>query len=123
MAAAAESTGNRTAIPAAPRWLHGDITLWLLGLFLFGSVLGPIIYLLVYLPWPQVLGVLTNPNAVGALVTSVTSASISTAVIAVTGIPLGYVLARYTFPGKTLATLIIYLPLIFPPWSVVSCSC
>ena len=91
------------------------MVLWLLALCLFGSLLGPILYFLTFLHWSQVPADLTDPTAVGALVTSVTSASISTACIAVTGIPLGYVLARYDFPGKTLVSLIIYLPLIFPP--------
>jgi molybdate/tungstate transport system permease protein len=90
-------------------------TLWLLSLCLFCSLLGPILYFLVFLPWPQVPTDLSDPNAIGALATSVISASIATFLISLTGVPLGYVLARYTFPGKTLISLIIYLPLIFPP--------
>jgi molybdate/tungstate transport system permease protein len=94
---------------------RGGALLWLLGFCLFCSLLGPILFFLMYLPWPQVSADLSDPNAVGALVTSVVSASLATLFIGLTGIPLGYVLARYTFPGKALISLIIYLPLIFPP--------
>lgn len=93
----------------------GGMLLWLLGCCLFCSLLAPILFFLTFLPWPQVPTDLLDPNAVGALVTSVISASLATLFIGLTGIPLGYVLARYTFPGKALITLIIYLPLIFPP--------
>jgi molybdate/tungstate transport system permease protein len=93
----------------------GGATLWVLGLCLFCSLLGPILFFLVFLPWPQVPAELSDPNAVSALVTSVVSASLATFLVGLTGIPLGYVLARYTFPGKSLVSLIIYLPLIFPP--------
>jgi NifC-like ABC-type porter len=82
---------------------------------LFCSLLGPILFFLAFLPWPQVPAYLSDPNAIDALMTSVVSASIATLFIGLSGIPLGYVLARYTFPGKALISLIIYLPLIFPP--------
>lgn len=94
---------------------RGGAILWVLGFCLFCSLLGPILFFLVFLPWPQVPGNLSDSNAVSALATSVISASLATFFIGLTGIPLGYVLARYTFPGKTLVSLIIYLPLIFPP--------
>ncbi len=89
--------------------------LWLLGLCLFCSLLGPILFFLLYLPWPQVPAALGDPDALASLLTSLISSSLSTFFIGLTGIPLGYVLARFTFPGKTLLSLIIYLPLIFPP--------
>jgi molybdate transport system permease protein len=58
---------------------------------------------------------LRDTNASGALLTSLISASISTLIIGLFGVPLGYLLARATFAGKGLVSLIIYLPLVFPP--------
>ncbi len=94
---------------------RGGTLLWLLGICLFGSLFGPILFFLFTLPWSQVPADLSDPTAVSALETSVISASLATLFIGLTGIPLGYVLARYTFPGKALVSLIVYLPLIFPP--------
>lgn len=93
----------------------GGLALWLLGLCLLCYLLIPLLSLLGFLSWPQVPAVLSDPNALGALLTSVVSASISTVCIALFGIPLAYVLARAHFPGKGLLSLIIYLPLVFPP--------
>lgn len=93
----------------------GGMVLWLLGICLFCSLFGPILFFLLTLPWSQVPTDLSDPIAVNALVTSVISASLATLFIGLTGIPLGYVLARHTFPGKALVSLIVYLPLIFPP--------
>ncbi len=98
-----------------PPFYREGVLLWLPGLCLFCSLLAPILSFLLFLPWPQVPADLSDPNAVGALVTSVISASLATFFIGIAGIPLGYVLARYSFPGKALISLIIYLPLIFPP--------
>jgi molybdate transport system permease protein len=58
---------------------------------------------------------LSDPDLLSALQTSVLSASLSTVIVAIFGIPLGYVLARFAFPCKGLISLAIYLPLVFPP--------
>jgi molybdate/tungstate transport system permease protein len=97
------------------RFWGSGLLLWLVGLCLFCYLLSPMLSFLGFLPWSQVPAALSDPNAVEALMTSVTSASLATFFIGLFGIPLGYVLARYTFPGKGLVTLIIYLPLAFPP--------
>ena len=101
--------------PARSPFHRSGALLWLLGICLFCSLFGPILFFLVTLPWSQVPADLSDPTAVSALETSVISASLATLFIGLTGIPLGYVLARYTFPGKALVSLIVYLPLIFPP--------
>lgn len=100
---------------ARPRVSGGGLVLWLLGLCLLSYLLIPLLSFLGFLPWPQVPAVLSDPNALGALATSVVSASISTFLISLFGIPLSYMLARLSFPGKGLLSLIIYLPLVFPP--------
>jgi ABC-type sulfate transport system permease component len=75
----------------------------------------PVVYLFFMLPWPQVSGQLTDPTALGALVTSLLSATLAICLIALFGVPLGYLLARRDFPGRGLLTLLVYLPLVFPP--------
>lgn len=100
---------------ARPPFYRGGVLLWLLGFCLFCSLLAPILSFLSFLPWSQVPADLSDPDAISALVTSVISASLATLFIGIAGIPLGYVLARYSFPGKALVSLIIYLPLVFPP--------
>src|SRR5258707_3553617 len=92
-----------------------SLLLWLLGLCLLGYLLGPLLSFLGFLPWSQVPAILSDPDALGSFGTSVLSASISTVLIALFGIPLGYVLARTSFRGKELLGLVIYVPLVFPP--------
>jgi molybdate/tungstate transport system permease protein len=103
---------EKMAYPRRRRW---DVLFWLLGFCLLCYLLVPLLSFFGFLPWKQVPGALSDPNAIGALVTSITSATVSTCCIGFFGIPLAYILARYTFPGKDLISLIIYLPLVFPP--------
>jgi len=78
-------------------------------------LVSPVIYFLFFYSWPQTGAVLSDPVAQGALVTSLLSATVSTAIIAVLGIPLGYLLARRRFAGRQALILLVYLPLVFPP--------
>jgi len=93
----------------------GGWVLWLLALCLLCYLLGPLCAFLGFLPWSQVPQMLQDPNASGALLTSLVSASLATLLIGLFGIPLGYLLARVPFAGKGLVSLVIYLPLVFPP--------
>lgn len=92
-----------------------SLLLWLLALCLLSYLMAPLLSFLGFLPWSQVPAVLNDPDALSSLTTSVVSASISTVLIALFGIPLGYILARARFRGKELLSLIIYVPLVFPP--------
>ncbi len=93
----------------------GNSPLVLPALLLMLYLVVPVVYLFFTLPWPQVPGQLADPIALGALVTSLLSASLATCLIALFGVPLGYLLARRDFPGRGLLTLLVYLPLVFPP--------
>jgi len=75
----------------------------------------PVVYLFFMLPWRDVPGQLADPQAIGALITSLLSATLATVLIALFGVPLGYLLARKEFPARGLLTLLVYLPLVFPP--------
>jgi len=63
----------------------------------------------------DVLGGLTTPEARGAIRNSLLTAPVSTTIATVFGVPLAYVLARETFPGKRLVEALVILPLIVPP--------
>ena len=60
-------------------------------------------------------GVAPAPGVQDALVTSLVTATISTAIVAVLGIPLAYVLARTEGWLGTAATVFVALPLALPP--------
>src|SRR6266849_3777143 len=93
----------------------GSCSLALLGALLLLYLVVPLGYFLFTLSWRDVPGQLTDPVAIQSLITSLLSASLATAIIALLGVPLGYVLARRNFPGRGLITLLVYLPLVFPP--------
>lgn len=78
-------------------------------------LVSPVIYFFFFYSWPQTKAVLSDPVAQGALITSVLSATVTIGIIALLGIPLGYVLARRTFPGRQAIILLVYMPLVFPP--------
>jgi ABC-type sulfate transport system permease component len=58
---------------------------------------------------------LTRPETVRALLLSVGTATISTLILSIFGIPLAYALARFHFRFKFLLRLVVILPLVLPP--------
>lgn len=56
-----------------------------------------------------------SAESLDALVLSVRVATLATAVTAVIGIPLAYLLAKRRFPGKAGLDLLVTLPLVLPP--------
>ena len=88
------------------------------------AVLGAV--LIVYLVLPFVVGLASLGRAdtaaamrdaagAGAVGVSILTATISTAIAVVLGVPLAYVLARGEFRGKSLVAGAVYLPLVIPP--------
>jgi ABC-type sulfate transport system permease component len=86
-----------------------------LAVILLLYLVSPLIYFFFFYSWSQTGAALSDPVAQAALINSVLSATITTGISALFGIPLGYVLARRRFPGHQVLTLLIYLPLVFPP--------
>jgi len=58
---------------------------------------------------------LSEPGAQTAVRNSLLTAPAATAVATVLGVPLAYVLARRSFPGKRLVESLVVLPLVLPP--------
>lgn len=82
--------------------------------------------LLAYLTTPVLVGfpgldpatvgsAIRQAAAAGAVQTSIVTATVSTAVAVVLGVPLAYVLARTTWPGRDVLAALVYLPLVIPP--------
>lgn len=56
-----------------------------------------------------------DPQVQNAFLLSIYTASISTALIVLFGIPLSYALSRFNFPGKPLIYMVVIIPLVIPP--------
>ncbi len=91
------------------------------------SSLGSFIILFLFIPIaslfamlnPQILAeVFTSPMYVdevrGAFITTFLASGLATAVLLLCGIPLAYILARYSFPGKTVIESVLDIPLMIP---------
>lgn len=90
----------------------GLAVLALIGLALF---LIPLVGLLARTPWSRLGELLTGEVVADALRLSIVSSLAATAVAAVLGVPLAWVLARTEFPGKRLVRGLVTLPMILPP--------
>jgi molybdate transport system permease protein len=75
----------------------------------------PLAGLVIRAPWGRLGSVLAGSDAVQALVLSLWTATVSTGVCLVIGVPLAWVLARTTFPGQRLLRALVTLPLVLPP--------
>ena len=77
----------------------------------------PLATILTFIEPSKLLDSLTRPQVWDAFVLSLISATISTLLLSLFGIPLAYFLARHTtnFPGKFLLRVIIIIPLVLPP--------
>jgi ABC-type sulfate/molybdate transport systems ATPase subunit/ABC-type sulfate transport system permease component len=58
---------------------------------------------------------LSQPEVLNAAAISAASATVTSLLLLLFGVPLAYLLARREFPGKTLITLLVQLPLALPP--------
>ena len=91
---------------------------WLLGLpaalaLLF--LLGPLLGLVLRAPWSQAGSLLTSGGALQALRLSLVTATASTVVALLLGVPLAWLLARPGLPGGSLLRALVTVPLVLPP--------
>lgn len=92
----------------------GAFVFWLLGALAFAYLALPIANLLVVEPWGSLGTVFADSQARGALGTSLLAATVSTVLITLGGVPLAYVLTHWRFRLRSLVTLLVYVPLVFP---------
>lgn len=83
-----------------------------LGLAVF---LVPLVGLLARTPWSDLPTLLTSDVALDALRLSVVASLSATAISALLGVPLAWVLARVDFVGRSIVRGIVLLPLVIPP--------
>lgn len=88
------------------------VILGALGLALF---LVPFLGLLTRVPWSHLPELLRSEVVTDALRLSLVTSLTATAVAALIGIPLAWLLARIEFPGRALARGLVILPLVLPP--------
>ena len=91
--------------------------------FLIFGVLGSILFVNLMLPiaslpfqadWSNWITALRQPQALQALVISIEASAISLAIMALFGIPLGYLLARAELPLKRIWISLVFLPMVVP---------
>jgi molybdate transport system permease protein len=75
----------------------------------------PLAGLVVRAPWGRLIPVLSGADATQALVLSLWTATVSTGIALVIGVPLAWILARVSFPGLRVLRALVTLPLVFPP--------
>ncbi len=75
----------------------------------------PLVGLLYRAPWHNALGELTTPEALTALRLSFVVSLAATALALVLGVPLAWIYARVTFPGRDVVRALTTLPMILPP--------
>ena len=80
-----------------------------------GFLILPLAGLLIRAPWRRLGAALSGSDATQALVLSLWTASATTAISLVIGVPLAWVLARTSFPGQRLLRALVTLPLVLPP--------
>ncbi len=75
----------------------------------------PVLALVLSAPWTRLPELLSGPTVWPALRLSLLTATTATAVCVLLGVPLAWVLARATFPGRRLLRAVVTVPLVLPP--------
>ncbi len=96
--------------PNRPPWPL--LALAALGVLLFAL---PLAGLLFEAPWSSLGSLLSSRVVLDAVVLSLISSVLATAVAALVGVPLAWVLARVQFWGRSVVRALVLLPLVLPP--------
>jgi len=75
----------------------------------------PLIALCLQAPWSDFVGIVSTPQAGQALRLSILTSVSATALAALLGIPLAWLLAREVLPGTGLLRALVLVPLLLPP--------
>ena len=78
-------------------------------------VILPLLALVVRAPWSDAWSLLTSDAALTALRLSLVVSLLAALLSVVLGAPLGWILARERFPGRSLLRAVVILPLVLPP--------
>ena len=75
----------------------------------------PLVAILLKIDWPHFIPLITSESSRAALLLSLKTATASTAVCVLIGVPMALVLARGRFPGQSVLRALVLLPLVLPP--------
>lgn len=75
----------------------------------------PLISILLKIDWANFVALVTSDSSRAALLLSIKTASASTVICVVVGVPMAVVLARAQFPGQSILRALVLLPLVLPP--------
>lgn len=75
----------------------------------------PFVALVQRAPWRSMGDLVSRPVVADALRLSVTTALLATLLSLLVGVPLAWVLARVTFPGRSIVRAFVTLPMVLPP--------
>src|SRR5438445_1122265 len=75
----------------------------------------PLLGLLIRTPWGSAWALLTSSEALTALRLSLLASLSATAIALLLGVPLAWVYARVTFPGRAILRGLTVLPMVLPP--------
>src|SRR5438445_11481711 len=75
----------------------------------------PLLGLLVGAPWRSAWALLTSSEALTALRLSLLASLSATAIAILLGVPLAWIYARVTFPGRAVLRAMTVLPMVLPP--------
>jgi molybdate transport system permease protein len=81
----------------------------------FAFITLPLIGLVQQVPWGSLRTDLGTPEATAALRLSLICSLWATALSVLFGVPLAWVLARVSFPGRSIVRALVLLPLVVPP--------
>ncbi|HEY7134099.1 MAG TPA: ABC transporter permease [Acidimicrobiia bacterium] len=87
----------------------------LAALVAFAFIAIPLIGLVQRVPWSSLWDDLRDPQATAALRLSVVCSLWATALAVAFGVPLAWVLARVSFPGRSIVRAVTLLPMVVPP--------
>lgn len=75
----------------------------------------PLVGLAIRAPWSSIWDELSAPATVDALRLSLVTSIATTVLCVLFGVPLAWMLARWSFPGRRLARALVTLPMVLPP--------
>jgi molybdate/tungstate transport system permease protein len=84
------------------------------GALLVLFIVGPLLRLLLFASPENLATALRDPELKNSIALTVVTASLATLIAALLGIPLAYLLARRSFPGRRIILGIIDLPVVVP---------
>lgn len=107
-----ENAGN-TKNKCIERGFNAAFASLMLFYILFLAVL--IICMLLFADFRKFIEILVKKNTLHSIYLSIVTSSIATVLSLLFAVPIGYILSRYDFPGKSALSVLINLPITLPP--------